>query len=69
MDRNNRLQKSLDTLKKSLEALNMAIDRQHLATNNMEQSTKEYFQVKNHLEMKGLKGREWKSNSTKRSNT
>ncbi|MGV2887223.1 hypothetical protein [Paenibacillus taichungensis] len=67
MDRNNRLQTSLDKLNKSLEALNMAIDRQHLANKNMEQSVKEYFQVKTYLEMKREKegSKEWRSNSTK----
>jgi len=71
MDRNNRIQKSLDKLNKSLEDLNMALDRQHLNNNKMKESTKEYFQVRTHLEMKRERegNKEWKSNSFKRSNT
>lgn len=49
MNRNNRLQESVNKLNKSLEALFMAIGRQHLATNKMEQSVKEYFEVKEFL--------------------
>lgn len=65
MDRNTRIQKSLDKLNNSLKDLNMALDRQHLTNNKMSTSVKEYFEVKNHLEMKKLKEKEWKSNSTK----
>lgn len=65
MDRNTRIQKSLDKLNNSLKGLNMALDRQHLTNNKMSTSVKEYFEVKNHLEMKKLKEKEWKSNSTK----
>ncbi len=73
MNRNTRLQKSLDTLYKSLEALNMAIDRQHLAqkADDIDQSVKEFFEVKTFLAMQKMKenSKEWRSNSTKRSNT
>ncbi|PIH59028.1 hypothetical protein [Paenibacillus sp. LK1] len=55
MNRNSKLQNSLDKLNKSLEALNMAIDRQHLKTNSMEESVKEYFEVKNYLERQKMK--------------
>jgi|GEM_PF-5316620 len=60
MNRNSKLQDSLDKLNKSLEALNMAIDRQHLKTNNMEQSVKEYFEVKTFLAMQKMKDKGWK---------
>lgn len=60
MNRNSKLQDSLDKLNKSLEALNMAIDRQHLKTNSMEESVKEYFQVKNYLKMQKMKDKGWK---------
>jgi hypothetical protein len=55
MSRNTRLQDSLDKLNRSLESLNMAIHRQHFGTNKMEQSVKEYFEVKNYLEMQKMK--------------
>ncbi|WP_145413464.1 hypothetical protein [Paenibacillus xylanexedens] len=73
MDRNKRIQKSIDRLNESLKDLNMALDRQHLNNNKMDSSVKEYFQVKTHLELKREKegSKEWKSNprKTKRSNT
>ncbi|WP_336761307.1 hypothetical protein [Paenibacillus sp. USHLN196] len=69
MNRNTRLQKSLDMLNKSLEALNMAIDQQHLAqkADDIDQSVKEFFEVKTFLAMQKMKenSREWRSNSTK----
>ncbi|MFE6075598.1 hypothetical protein ACFVQB_14095 [Paenibacillus sp. NPDC057886] len=69
MDRNNRLQVSLEKLNKSLEALNMTIDRQHLAqkADDIDQSVKEFFEVKTFLAMQKMKKNDkgWKSNSTK----
>ncbi|WP_340032656.1 hypothetical protein NSQ20_12400 [Paenibacillus sp. FSL K6-1122] len=73
MNRNTRLQKSLDILNKSLEALNMAVDQQHLTqkADDIDQSVKEFFEVKTFLSMQKMKenSKEWRSNSTKRSNT
>ncbi|MFS0855292.1 hypothetical protein [Paenibacillus taichungensis] len=57
MNRNSKLQNSLDKLNKSLEALNMAIDRQHLTqkADNIDQSVKEFFKVKTFLAMQKMK--------------
>lgn len=67
MDRNSRIQKSLNKLNESLKDLNMALDRQHLNNNKMKESVKEYFQVRTHLEMKRERegSKEWKSDSAK----